>query len=218
MGQVLVIGKPLVSSTTIKRMCANVHCSFESKSQDGPSATLSLSAPTSAPALTPGKNLQYYWVKGKTTPVASLPSACTHESYTHLRYKALEQRKHALHGSCPHDMDVWYQFNSHFLIRNFNKTMYLEFKRFALEDSAHRGSDIGIKNLMLYYGESLLSTQTLIRECVARHYVELARSDNPKFRPAFQQLRAAYRNGSLAPENRKRIDDLLDDDLRASLE
>jgi la-related protein 1 len=158
-----------------------------------------------------------YWVKGKDAPVDSLPLDSTYEFYTHLRFKALEQRDAAAHGSCPYDMDVLYQFWSHFLIRNFNLQMYQEFRHFAFED-ARRGSDIGLTNLIKYYGESLLSTQSLIRESVARHYVELVNSETAAHRPAFRQLRSAFRNGALDPRNRQRIGELLDADLRASLE
>lgn len=171
--------------------------------------------PPSAPATTP---VRLYWVKGKDAPVESIPSDSTYESYTHLRFKALEQRQNAMPGNCPYDMDVLYQFWSHFLIRNFNLHMYQEFQQLAFVDSAERMSDVGLTNLIKYYGESLLSSQNVIRERVAHDYVELVKTDSESQGPAFQQLRSALRNIALDPRNRKRIGEFLDTQLRASLE
>ncbi|KAF2661421.1 hypothetical protein K491DRAFT_587223 [Lophiostoma macrostomum CBS 122681] len=172
-------------------------------------------SPASVPSVTP---VRLYWVKDKDAPVESLPLDSTYESYTLLRSKALEQRLYAPPGTCPYDMDVLYQFWSHFLIRSFNTRMYDEFRHFAFEDSVHRNSHVGLANLIKFYGESLLSRHSEMRDRVARHYVAFVNTESEHQRPAMKQMRSALRNDGLDPRNRERIDKYIDEELRAKLE
>lgn len=192
---------------------ADVHSSIDSNVQDQPRTTLSPFAPVTA--TTP---VRLFWVKDNDAPVDQIPSDSTHESYYLLRSKALYLRQNAPLGVCPYDMDILYQFWSHFLIRNFNSQMYDEFCYFAFNDVSHRLSDVGIGNLIKFYGESLLSPQGLIRKRIARDYVQLVKVEDEYQHPAFKQLQSAFRNGALDASNRKRIGDLLDPALKASLE
>ncbi|KAJ9663739.1 hypothetical protein H2201_005460 [Coniosporium apollinis] len=164
----------------------------------------------------PSTGLQMFWVKDSDRPVNARPENTDNELYSEIREKALVQRSAAI-GKCPYDMDVLYQFWAHFLIRNFNTSMYDEFRSLAFEDFQN-GSVVGMNNLVRYYGHALTS-EIVIRERIARHYVDLVKWENPdQEKPAFKQLRSAWRNGALNMKNRKRISGYVDADLRAALE
>ena len=96
--------------------------------------------------------------------------------------------------------------------------MYDEFRHFAFEDATLRKTDVGLQNLIKFYGKSLSSSTAVIRECVARHYVDLVKTEKGHRRPGFQQLRSAFRNGCLDSRTRNRIINLLDDDWLASMD
>ncbi|EHL00693.1 putative Uncharacterized HTH La-type RNA-binding protein [Glarea lozoyensis 74030] len=56
------------------------------------------------------------------------------------------------------------------------------------------------------------------RNTLAGHYVDLVKGENSGDRPAFERLRAAWRNGALDLRSRKKIDSLVDQKLREELE
>ena len=131
----------------------------------------------------------------------------------------MEARRNAGPGECPYELQVLYQFWSHFLIRHFNTTMYEEFRQLAHEDVSRGMSDAGMKHLIAYYSEAV-NNHRVIRDSVARHYVRLvAAEDATKAdRPAFEQLLRAWLNGATPLKNRKKIMDWMSEDLKAELD
>lgn len=159
-----------------------------------------------------------FWIKDTEHPVGTLPSDLTPEPYVHLRLKAFEQRSHAATGTCPYDLKVLYQFWSHFLIRNFNNRMYSEFKYYADADAKERVSFEGQKNLLKYYGEAVNSANAIPTR-VVKDYVDFIKAEGPKAEStAFKSLQAAWRNGALNLRNRKKLSDILDEDLKKQLD
>lgn len=165
-----------------------------------------------------GNDIMLLWVKDKELPQEDLPQDSTLEPYFQLRAKALEQRDQASTGTCPYDLDVLYQFWSHFLIRNFNNKMYSEFKYFANDDAQTRHNGTGIQNLVQFYAKALASSNQ-IRDHIVKDYVQLVKSEPAILQGlAFKQLRQAWRNGALNLKNRKKLNDIVDEDLRTKLE
>lgn len=135
-----------------------------------------------------------------------------------FRRNALMQRERSRGSTCHYDMDILYQFWSHFLIRNFNAKMYQEFRQTAFEDAEKNGSNVGLKNLIQYYNESILS-QKVVSDQIASDLLDLIKSESSeKERPAFGILRAAWRNGAFNLKNRKKLDGIIDPSVKAELE
>jgi la-related protein 1 len=161
------------------------------------------------------------WVKGQRQQ-APIPKDNNDELYTTVRARALKHRESSAAGETHPDMKVLYEFWSHFLCRNFNPKMYSEFRRYALEDAKENAID-GLKSLVSYYDEILISKKKVIPDVLALHYVEVVQKEKSMAgpdaeRPAFTKLRLAWRNGALDLKSRKKIDSLVDQKLREELE
>jgi la-related protein 1 len=118
-------------------------------------------------------------------------------------------------------MKVLYEFWAHFLVRNFNRNMYAEFRKYALED-AQRNAPLGMEQLARYY-DQVLNKPHKISETLAAHYIELVQKEKANTESggpssAFNRLRATWRNGALDMKSRKQIDKLLDAKLKEELE
>ena len=96
--------------------------------------------------------------------------------------------------------------------------MYTEFRHFALEDANARNSFVGLNSLIKYYSGSLAHPEA-IRPSVAKDYVNLVKGGHRESdRPAFKQLRAAWRDGALNMRNRRVIKDYIDAALESELD
>ena len=161
------------------------------------------------------------WVKGHAD-AGSLSDAHT-EPYPTVLAKALKSRELPNNTGAVHvEMRALYDFWSHFLIRNFNPKMYADFRKYAYEDAANNFSE-GTKSLVDYYNQILTAGKKVIPDAIAEDYVQLVRDEQrtatkPEDRLAFKALRTAWRNGALDIKSRKKIDSLVDADLKKELE
>lgn len=161
------------------------------------------------------------WAKGQRQQ-APMSKENTDELYIDVRARALKNRDSSLPGDTHPDMKLLYEFWSHFLCRNFNPTMYSEFRQYAIADAETNALD-GLRSLISYYDETLNNRRKVIPDVLARHYVDLVKNEMLTTeagleRPAFTKLRLAWRNGALDVKSRKKIDNLVDGALRAELD
>lgn len=96
--------------------------------------------------------------------------------------------------------------------------MYEEFRNTAFEDADKRESKVGLENLVQYYNAAMLG-EKVMADGIARDYVDLVKNEGPgPARPAFDKLRAAWRNGATNMKNRKKMSQILDPNLKDQLE
>lgn len=159
-----------------------------------------------------------FWVKNQDYDITNLPKDLSTYPYFTLRNEALQLRNQAQPHECPRMLRIFYDFLCSFLIRNFNKAMYLEFQQIAHDDIPRRNDSTGLQNLVKFYSQSLAS-QSVIRDRVIKDYVLLVKDEPSQLdKAAFKSLRSAWRNGALNLKNRKKLADLLDDGLRSQLD
>lgn len=163
-------------------------------------------------------NMPVFWVKDRDAPIDLLPDNLTHESYNIFRVRALENRHTAANVDCHKDMDVMYQFWSHFLVHNFNSSMYNEFRAVSLDDAHQRDSLAGFYNLIRFYEAALKGPKT-VNQQVAQDFVNLVQAEPENTnRYGFHKLRTIWTDSSLNLKNRKKVDSSMSSALKAELE
>lgn len=163
-------------------------------------------------------SMSTFWVKDKDTPIEVLPTDLLHESYNVFRKQAIKERQSNTNDDGHRNMDVLYQFWSHFLIRNFNAGMYNEFKSLAFDDVSSKKSTRGLDHLIHFY-DATLSSNRAISHDVAKDLITVVKTESGgDGHNIFQMLRSAWKNDAFNPSTRRKIGHFLDEDLRAELE
>ena len=206
--------EPDAASSSTSKSMTNGDSHTNGTAEDSFSST---SSPTKLSSADPTSNV--FWVKDSDFPLGNLPQGLASYPYLRLKEEALQQRAEAVTGTCPAKLSILYQFWCHFLIRNFSSAMYEEFKSVANEDARDRYNFQGLQSLVKFYSQSLNSKNHLLRDRVAKDYVELV-NDTPKgMKDApFKELRTAWRDGALNLKNRKKLADVLDASLKKKLD
>ena len=97
--------------------------------------------------------------------------------------------------------------------------MYEEFHRLAVEDATRWDSTTGMRNLLRFYDESILSQKAVSDDKVAQDFVDLIKTERSKSeRPVFAKMRSAWRNGAFNMRNRSKLTKFVDSDLKVELE
>ncbi|KAL1980553.1 hypothetical protein VTN96DRAFT_3959 [Rasamsonia emersonii] len=165
----------------------------------------------------PRSQVPAFWIKEKDNPAEIPSSDIVHVSYSVFRKQALEKRDHTINDG-EHDMDVLYHFWSHFLVNNFNAKMYDEFKNLALDDHRKGSATTGFNCLVQFYDSMLMSSRVLPDQ-VAKDLVDLVETESTtNGRPLFHKLRSAWRNGAFNLNSRKKIDQIISENLKAELD
>jgi la-related protein 1 len=160
-----------------------------------------------------------YWIKeGDKEKFLPLPEDADFILYDTLHENALHHRRiTSNNGQKNYDLDILYNFWSHFLIRDFNSNMYEEFCFLASEDFKI-GSTFGIDRLLGFYSKALMS-EFPIRDRVAKDYVALVTEESGVGKgKAFMELRRAWRNGATNLRNRKKLSGFMEAKLREELD
>ena len=139
--------------------------------------------------------------------------------YNDLRKKALDQHKDVKGGNLTHDMDILYCFWSHYLVMNFDKRMYAEFRQLAFVDQ-DKGSEFGISQLHDFYDQSMnIKEPFVVSDEVATDFLDLIKRESSSGeRRAYQILRKYWRNGAWSMRNRSKITKLIDSNLAKKLD
>ena len=166
----------------------------------------------------PGEDMPVRWTTDADFPV-KMPSHMSQERYNELRKKSMEKHETFNGGDIPYEMELLYCFWPHYLVMNFNKRMYDEFRQFAFEDQG-KGSKFGMSQLHSFYDQSMnIREPFVVSDEVANDFLALIKQEGSSGeRWAYHILRKYWRNGAWSMRNRSKITKLIDEDLAKKLD
>ena len=154
------------------------------------------------------------WLKDRAKVSELDDDNLMHEPYADLVLRV--SRRRDMNSDSSDDIEILYQFWSHFLVNNFNADMYNKFYELAMAD-LERDSKGGMDHLIRYYEEALVPPKILPNK-VASDLVSLADSGLDSSKTIVLKLRKAWRDGAFPLKSRKKIADLISPALKARLE
>ena len=157
--------------------------------------------------------------KDHASALDTSPNELALEFYPDFRHRALTEREQTVPGKPLTNMENLYNFWAHFLVRNFNFAMYNEFRNLAIKDKALLDWDFGMRNLLKFYDEALLGHRAILDDNIMSHYLEIVQNeDRNQDRPAFKQMKVAWKNGAFNAMNRHKIVKVIDSNLKEELD
>lgn|SRR5690606_3179596 len=147
--------------------------------------------------------------ESKDSPMVPYHDYLVHRQYAAFKDAALKKR--AENGASS-DMNILFRFWRHFLTAHFNKSIYEDFKRLALED-LDASNDVGISYLLKYYHDTHLGGRA--SKLSSKDFVALAKEN--KYAEIRDILKTILSNTEVPGQSKAQLKSFMDGELESIL-